>query len=1000
MDEKILNFSNCRRHSPLLSAAGIWLLLVLLWGGVCAAEDYVESFDTGLQTNKTTWRADFDPNHCKLINQQRISRSHSGRGCEYIELNTSPQGSYLRLRHRVPATEVVDETHLSLWIRSETPGIQLSAQLVLPNQENTRTGQMGVTTELLGDTYTKQDDWQQLTLPNLKQLILRKLVWARAYYETPDINQQGMYIDRVFLKAASIAGPVSYCIDDLRIGPLIKPTDILQVDHRSQGHATASPAKIRHDQLLVEGEPFFPLILPYHNEDIDDLARLRANVIWLPDFRNRELLTAVRKRGLWAIAEPPLARAPDGSTLGARTAGLAPFGRETTGILAWYLGTGIPPADKQSLVDWTQQLSGADRDFRRPFIADVAGFERSYSRLVDMLGTSRSVLHTGLHFHQYRDALLAKRDRARPGSFLWTWVETEPPADVNAEREAAGLHPLVVEPEQIRQQVFAALQAGCRGIGYMKTTSLDIDGPGAVERKLAIKQLNLELGLIDRWLATSTVQSMVNFSVMQRKQQIRQSNLIGHAERNKALLRERNYQFQQRARIAREQRAVVLEAGDGSYLILPAWLEEGAQFVPGHLAGHTAKMIVRGAPTSAVAYELSTTGVHSLDGDSRRVAGGLEITLRKFDQTAMVLLTSRHELKRELDRKVKLIAAESAETMVRLAQVKLNRVSQIDRELTLLGFPQADGKKLLAQAEFSARRAEEALGRDYHRARILAGESLQALRILQRAHWNDATDPSRNFSSPVSSPHTLCFQTLPNHWEMVARFGSRTTSHENLLRSGDFEDIDTMIGEGWQHRQKQSPRIIAGAELLPKPSPGGGEYCLHMAAIPASADDIPRHVSEPPVTLISPPINVHSGQLVHISGRVKVIATAGTPDGVMFYDSLGGPERGLRWQQRTDWQYFDLIREVTFTGPMSLTLRLTGLGDVYFDEVRVIAVTPAGNARLRSRLPQHDPRSIFARPENGLERSNNPDMEAVRQREKARNAARRQEAEEEERLFE
>jgi hypothetical protein len=49
---------------------------------------------------------------------------------------------------------------------------------------------------------------------------------------------------------------------------------------------------------------------------------------------------------------------------------------------------------------------------------------------------------------------------------------------------------------------------------------------------------------------------------------------------------------------------------------------------------------------------------------------------------------------------------------------------------------------------------------------------MQLLRILQHAHWSDA---AHRLYSPVSSPHTLCFQTLPDHWNMIARFG-RTLS--------------------------------------------------------------------------------------------------------------------------------------------------------------------------------------------------------------------------------
>jgi hypothetical protein len=62
----------------------------------------------------------------------------------------------------------------------------------------------------------------------------------------------------------------------------------------------------------------------------------------------------------------------------------------------------------------------------------------------------------------------------------------------------------------------------------------------------------------------------------------------------------------------------------------------------------------------------------------------------------------------------------------------------------------------------------------------------------------------------------------------------------------------------------------------------------------------------------------------------------------MLTDSLGGPMLALRWRQPVDWQKFDVVREVRETGDLTLTLSLTGLGEVLFDDLTVLAVTPDG----------------------------------------------------------
>ncbi|QDT49888.1 hypothetical protein Pan258_39430 [Symmachiella dynata] len=968
MDEKSRSQSRLVRLRNWLHFGGFVLGLLLWLGGVCAAADFVEDFED-VSSGETSWYWQFDKQKCRLIDHRRVDQAHKGQGAEFLNFEAADEGTLVELRHSLPATQVLlGETHLSVWVRCQQPGCQLSLRLVLPNEIDPTTGKTALMIPLEGDTYTDEEGrWQQLTCRTTKRAVLKTIGWARNYYEKTEIDTEGMYVDRAYLTAKSLAGPVKFLIDDMRLGPRVRPPTIIPVDHREDASATATPAKFHLDQLTIEGKPTFLRILPYHNEDPAELARLRFNTAWIPDFANVAVLKKLRAQGLWMIAIPPQAIGPDGEMYDARTANLAPFSKDTEGILAWYLGTGIPAADKSLITNWIETLRGADRKYNRPFMGDVAGLELSYSRLFKMLGVSRNVLHTDLNFREYREALMAKRHAARPGSFCWTWIETEPAPELDGWRVAAGWHPVVVEPEQIRLQLYAALQAGNRGIGFMKSSDLNEERPGGLERKLVVQLLNMELDLIEPWLATATLRSTVPVKISQRKQQLRQGNLFGgsaEARRRKdELLRARTDDLRQKPRLKKELEAAVLETVDGNLLILPAWLEEGAQFVPGRLGGENVRMTVPGVSATAVAFEITTTGVHSLDGRTRRVAGGLEITLQKFDQTAMVLLTSNPRLKMELDRKVYAMAPESAAISLRLAETKLERVRAIDRELVELGYPQGDGLGNIRKCESSLRSAREALRlKDFNGARILSGEAMQALRILQRGHWNDAV---RNLSSPTSSLHTLCFQTLPDHWDMMARFGSKISVGDNLLRSGDFEDLDTMIAEGWQHKQRESSGIQANAELAPRPSPGGGQYSLRLAALPLDAERIPLLVPEPPVTVTTPPLTVQSGQLIHIRGQIRIRRDiTGSADGVMFYDSLAGPAQGLRWKSTNGWQRFEMFREATHSGSMTLTLSLTGMGDVLIDQLQVIAVTPSRSIGGFRGEKHYDPRHILTVPVN------------------------------------
>lgn len=58
-----------------------------------------------------------------------------------------------------------------------------------------------------------------------------------------------------------------------------------------------------------------------------------------------------------------------------------------------------------------------------------------------------------------------------------------------------------VEPEQILQQVYAAISAGYRGVGFWKTKSLQSDDPQSRETSLAIELACLEISLLEPFLA-------------------------------------------------------------------------------------------------------------------------------------------------------------------------------------------------------------------------------------------------------------------------------------------------------------------------------------------------------------------------------------------------------------------------------------------------------------------------------------------------------------------
>ena len=436
--------------------------------------------------------------------------------------------------------------------------------------------------------------------------------------------------------------------------------------------------------MEVEGRAFFPRIVPYHGESLKDLAAAQFNVVWVPDYTDRALLTSIRREGLWATATPPTPLGSEGEMLPASDAGLLPFSGETRPIAFWMLGTRIPPQMQSRLLNWVEQVQAADHKYRRPLAADVSGEEKIFSRELNMLGISRHIIGGTLTFNDYRDWLKDRQSWARPGSFCWTWIQVLPsPAEtlVFDQHQAAQQ----IEPEQIRLQVYAALAAGVRGIGFWTPRALNEDTPADHETLEAIRQINLELWLLEPWLATtkSVMSTPVTIGLNLPRPKGPQGKRPAANTQAAKKLRDDRMKAEEDERQAREQyerqlNAAVLRTDHGT-LLLPMWFDDHSQFVPGRLAADTITITVPGVSETATAWEITTTGIHNLD--PQRVSGGMRITLRNFDQTACILLTTDQVLVQQLKQRVAAIQEQSARTWLALAELKLDRVRDVDQKL-------------------------------------------------------------------------------------------------------------------------------------------------------------------------------------------------------------------------------------------------------------------------------------------------------------------------------
>ena len=71
-----------------------------------------------------------------------------------------------------------------------------------------------------------------------------------------------------------------------------------------------------------------------------------------------------------------------------------------------------------------------------------------------------------------------------------------------------------------------------------------------------------------------------------------------------------------------------------------------------------------------------------------------------------------------------------------------------------------------------------------------------------------------------------------------------------------------------------------------------------------------------------------------------VSPVVGHLDGVMLYDNIGGQIGALRWKDQNTWQRFEIVRDVERSGPFQLTVSLNGMGEIQFDELKIVPHSP------------------------------------------------------------
>jgi hypothetical protein len=907
--------------------------LLILAGSPLLGQQFVQY---GFESREPIWvQGPADAAYKQLAHRLTDESAHSGQRSEFIQLNAEP-GTFIYYTYSPGKAPITDELSVSVWVKANRPGISLRCRAILPRERDPKNLQQPLSILLTGDTYQLVGRWQQLTLRQPVKRLREQQQLLRAERKT-DIVIADAYIDQIVLNVYGGPGRTEVHTDDLEVGPLSENRPIvgtLPPPNTTPGIGSpgvpaipASPGSVgmpgvpffpsKADEvqlkgsparLLVGGERFFVRGIRHTGTPLKALHEAGFNTVWLDESTPAGLIEDAVNLGFWIVPMIAPQAMPDRPGMPV-TGGSAYLGQnvrrflERGGLLAWDLGSNLTQEHFAPVSRTAQLLRSVDPT--RPLLGDVTDGYRRYTANIDqfMLGIHRWPLGTALELPAYRDWLRQRKNLSMPGSFCWTWVQSHLPdwfLDLAYDGKITPGEPIGPQAEQLRLLTYIAIASGYHGVGYWSDRFL-ADSTTGRDRLLALALLNLELRLLEPLLLAAEEPIWIDTTVPQIK-----------------------------AAVLRSPHATV---------VLPMWLCDSAQIVPGQSTLPALSLTVPLA-VGAQVWEVSPGYMRSLQWD--RVPGGVTVTIPEFSLTSILVITSDVSEKGvvvSLQEQVRSMAPWAAQWAHSQALEELVKVEKVQMELERLGLGLPDSAALFRKCrQFLDSSLALRRNGDFTEAYLEAQRALRPLRILMRTQWERCV---KDTDTPVASPYLMSFFTLPRH----VRFWEELKSHKtagNMISGGDFELPPDQIPQGWVIQEAQSLDHVQSVATRTPAAAKEGRQALMLQVMPRTKELVPRALERTFLSLQSPAVKLPPGALVRISVWAKVPGPIkASVDGALFYDSIGGEPMAVRLTEKCDWTRYTVYRRVPKSGVVFAILAQTGLGTVFFDDLRIELLTPA-----------------------------------------------------------
>ena len=930
------------RQEDSFSCIFFSIFLILVLQRVSMGSGLIENFN-GPGTVTTV-----APSPGLRVLEQRIGNiDTTGHSCETIVLQTD-RTTLGRILFSIPESAIIDEFLATIRLRCDQPSVRLACQIKLPSVQGPD-GQ-AVRIFLSGSPSTTSSRWQSLTVGNIPSVLRSQLPALRAQYG-PQISLDGATISGLAVEIPLGIGRCNVSIDTVSVTGLITaaqpkktatspPSMLLQQNIQSITKATTTEnAGLVRGVLEVDGKPFFPRAIEHRGEPFIKLAQLGFNCVQLYEPASTTLLAEAEQAGVWIICPPPTL--PDVDLTEPEK--LPTFSDKWNRVLLWDMGRSLSSEDIPNLAEQVRRLRICDRREGRPIIASADSGLREISRHIDMLVAHRAVLGTSLELANYLTWLQQRPRLARPGTPLLATLATE--IDSRTASQAAllsgtGSNGLPVDEESLLGAAFTAIAAGSRGILFSSNRSLSGTDPETVTRAAAVQAVNLELETISAWGASG--------------------RFTADAETSDP-----------------EVRAMVIEASRSRIVLI--WRSvQGGQIMARHYRGDIPRqeqplnILIPGIPEAHRPWEITHSTLRPLQ--HRRVTGGVSMTLDNFHAAAVILISNDPAATAHIQELVRRNAPTAALLARAQAADAIARTSRLAAELPPKALGHFPVTEMIIEAQQEAQYAEAMIAQDptnavkkLERSRAIAGQ-------LERLFWERGVTAT---GSMVASPLTTSPATLSDHWRMIDALQT-TKVGGNLLEGGHMEEINTLSSTGWRHFVRPTDQVKGSVELSGQ-SPADGQRSLRIFATAIDSEEAPVVIETPPIWITTPPIYAAAGTLLEIVAQVRVPnPIEGSVDGLLVFDSYGGPALAERVNKTESWRRLVLYRivppaqessdesSIEPPPPLTVTFALTGLGEAQIDSVSIKPLSRGNSGPSVTQITSGNPN--FPKPDEILQK--------------------------------